>query len=91
MNYQPPAGQASPPAKIMTMGDWLLTVFLSCIPMVNIIMLIIWSVGKEIDPNKQNYARAMLIIQAIGLVISIIFSALFFGMMVAMMEGYYYY
>ena len=79
-----------PAAKIMGLGEWLLTLFLVCIPIVNLIMLIYWSAANDIDPNKKNYARAQLIIMAIGVVISF----MFFGSIVAMIlafGNYYYY
>lgn len=79
-----------PAPKVMGLGEWLLTIFLVCIPIVNLVMLIYWSAGNEIDPNKKNYARAQLIIMAIGVVISFFF----FGSIVAMIlafSNYYYY
>ncbi|WP_195267050.1 zinc ribbon domain-containing protein [Eubacterium sp. 1001713B170207_170306_E7] len=79
-----------PIAKVMGLGEWLLTLFLVCIPIVNLIMLIYWSAANDIDPNKKNYARAQLIIMAIGVVISF----MFFGSIVAMIlafGNYYYY
>ena len=79
-----------PVPKIMGLGEWLLTLFLVCIPIVNLIMLIYWSAANDIDPNKKNYARAQLIIMAIGVVISF----MFFGSIVAMIlafGNYYYY
>ena len=48
------------------------------------------SAANDIDPNKKNYARAQLIIMAIGVVISF----MFFGSIVAMIlafGNYYYY
>lgn len=81
---------AVPVPKIMGLGEWLLTLFLVCIPIVNLIMLIYWSAAGDIDPNKKNYARAQLIIMAIGVVISF----MFFGSIVAMIlafGNYYYY
>ena len=74
----------------MGLGEWLLSLFRVCIPIVNLIMLIYWSAANDIDPNKKNYARAQLIIMAIGVVISF----MFFGSIVAMIlafGNYYYY
>ena len=82
---------AGPVPKIMGLGEWLLTLFLVCIPIVNLIMLIYWSAANDIDPNKKNYARAQLIIMAIGVVISFMFFGSIVAMILAFGNYYYYY
>lgn len=37
--------------------------------------LFMWSFGGSVNPNKKNYARAMLIVFVTGLILSIIFGA----------------
>ena len=59
----------------ITMGDWILTLILTCIPCVNIIMLFVWAFGSSTPKSKSNWAKAELIIVAIAVVISIILSA----------------
>ena len=81
--------ESGPVPKVMGLGEWLLTLFLTCIPIVNLIMLIYWSAASDIDPNKKNYARAQLIIMAIGVVISFMFFGSFIAMILAF--GNYYY
>jgi len=44
----------------MSVGDWMLTLFISFIPIVNIIMLFVWGFGSSTAPNKANWAKAML-------------------------------
>lgn len=88
ITYHPENKEPTP--KVMGLGEWLLTLFLVCIPIVNLVMLIYWSAGNEIDPNKKNFARAQLILMGIGVVISFFF----FGSMMAMIMAfgsYYYY
>jgi len=60
----------------MSVGQWVITLLILFIPLVNIIMMIIWA----LDPMsaRQNFARAYIIIYAIGLVISIVFMILVF-------------
>lgn len=58
-------------AKDMTVGDWLITMLILIIPIVNIVMLFIWGFGNS-DPRR-NYARASLIWMAICIVLMIIF------------------
>lgn len=55
----------------MTVGDWLITMLIMIIPIVNIVMLFIWGFGNP--DSRRNYARASLIWMAIGIVLMIIF------------------
>ena len=38
-------------------GQWLITLLLLCIPLVNIILIIKWAVDKTTLPSKKNFAR----------------------------------
>lgn len=53
----------------MTMGEWLLTIILSCIPCVGLVMMLIWAFGGSGNVNRRNYARAMLILQVVAFVL----------------------
>lgn len=59
-----------------TVGDWMLTIFLMCIPCVGLIMLFVWAFGSDANKSKSNWAKAQLIWCAIGIVLSIIISAI---------------
>lgn len=77
--------------KTMSFGDWMLTLLLTYIPIVNIIMLIVWSVDAKTNTNKKHFAWAQLVFMAIGVVVSIIFSTLIVGMILSLVgNGYYY-
>lgn len=67
--YQNNAPQKT--ASEMTVGSWLLTMLIMIIPVVNIVMLFVWSFGNQ-DPRR-NFARASLIWMAISIVLMIIF------------------
>ncbi|HNX38492.1 MAG TPA: hypothetical protein PL124_10350 [Candidatus Cloacimonadota bacterium] len=76
-NYnQPPQQQPSMHsgygAPIMTVGNWVVTILLMCIPLVNLIMLIVWASSSSENPNRKNWAIAYLIFMAIGIVFWII-------------------
>ena len=60
---------------VITIGDWALTILLTCIPCVNIVMLFVWAFGSSTPKTKSNWAKAQLIFVAIGVVLSIIFSS----------------
>jgi len=86
---QPAAGQPFIPAveqaPVLSMMDWVVVLILTALPIVNIVMLIIWAVGGNVNPNKKNYAKAALIMAAISILIWVAFLgrivATFFGMM----------
>lgn len=55
--------------KPISIGDWFITILLVAIPVVNIIMLIIWSFGAIANPSKANWAKATLIWMVIGIIL----------------------
>lgn len=67
-NYQPQAEIAP----VLSMGSWVGTLLLMLIPIVNIILLIVWAVSNTENPNRRNFARAYLIMFAIGIVLWLI-------------------
>ena len=69
--------------KPISVGQWMLNMFLTYIPMVNIIMLIIWAVSTTEPQSKVNWARARLIWMAIG----IVFVFLTYGAIFALLVG----
>ncbi|MEG0507751.1 MAG: zinc ribbon domain-containing protein [Eubacterium sp.] len=83
------AQQSQEKAKVLSLGDWLVTLLLVCIPVVNLVMLIYWSAGNDIDPNKKNYARAQLIIMAIGIVLSFFFFGSVMALIFTLVGSYY--
>ena len=51
---------------VMSVKDWLITILITAIPVVNIIMLLIWAFGGgDVNVNKKNWALATLIWMAI--------------------------
>jgi len=57
-------------APAMRISDWLVVLILLTIPLVNLIMLIIWSTDKSGNSNRKSFAQAALIFVAALLVIS---------------------
>lgn len=64
-------------ASEMSVGEWLITMLIMIIPIVNIVMLFVWGFGNA-DPRR-NYARASLIWMAISIVLVIIFYGAMFA------------
>jgi hypothetical protein len=57
-----------PAEKVMSMQDWLITLIIMLIPIVNVIMLFVWGFGSGTHPSKANWAKASLLVILIGLV-----------------------
>jgi len=64
--------------KPMSVKDWLITLLLMAIPVVGIVLLFVYAFGNNENVNKQNWAKAQLIM--IGIVLAlVIFCLLVFG------------
>ena len=55
----------------MTLGNWIVTLLLSYIPIVSFILIIVWAINAP-NTSKRNYARANLILMAISYIIVIL-------------------
>jgi hypothetical protein len=61
----------------VTVGDWVITIFLMAIPIVGLVMLFVWAFGSGTNPNKANFAKAALIWMAIAIVLTILLTVVF--------------
>ncbi len=61
----------------VTTGNWVLTILLTMIPVVNIIMLFVWAFGGSTQPSKANWAKASLIWLAIFIVLYLLIFVIF--------------
>ncbi|MCP1308948.1 hypothetical protein [Paenibacillus tyrfis] len=73
-------------APIITVKDWLVTLLILIIPVVNLIMLFVWAFGGGANPSKSNYAKAALIWMVIGFVLYLIVGVLFIGLIGSSMK-----
>lgn len=71
---------------VMSVKDWIITILIASIPLVNLIMLFIWGFGSDTNQNKANWAKATLIWIAIVMVLYFLFGAAFLGIMMG--SGY---
>ncbi len=51
---------------VMTMGEWIITLIISSIPLVGIIALLIWAFSSNTPKCKSNWAKAWLLLQVVG-------------------------
>ena len=63
------------PVADMTIGQWMVTILISIIPLVGLICMLIWACGSPGDkPSRKNWAAANLIWTLILIVIYVIFA-----------------
>jgi succinate dehydrogenase/fumarate reductase cytochrome b subunit len=64
--------------KPMNVGDWVITILLTALPIIGIILLFVWAFGDNQKIDRANYSKASLIWIAVWLVFGFIF-LIFFG------------
>ncbi len=74
---------------VLSVGQYIVMFILLCIPIVNMILLFVWSFGSAAPLNKKNFARAVLIMGAVSLILWIIAGGAIMGILSGMMGGYY--
>lgn len=76
-------------APIMSVKDWLITILILMIPVVNLVMMIVWAINAK-NPNKRNYFLAswilFAIMIAIYLLLFLIFGSSFIGATMGSMQ-----
>ncbi len=89
-----PAAQINTKESI-SVGGWIGRSLIPYIPIVGsivyLIMLFIWSGDKKKEDTFRNWAKAQLIIMAVGLVLAILLVVLFGGAFMEAMESAMYY
>ena len=69
--------------KIPSVGDWIITLLIMSIPLVNFIVLIYWAASSSSGPIKGNFAKAALI----WILVIIVFYVLFLGALIGSFLG----
>ncbi|WP_077369036.1 hypothetical protein [Anaerosalibacter sp. Marseille-P3206] len=80
--------ESSDKYEIMSVKDWVITLLLLVIPIVNIILLFVWAFSGDTNENKKNYCKAQLIMLAIILGINIIIAIISGISMLSLMRYY---
>src|SRR5699024_9160856 len=67
-----PENHHAPKQDLISVGEWVLYLFLLALPLVNIILLVVWAFGSEPNLTKKNFAKSSLIWIAIGIEIMLL-------------------
>ncbi|HSH27022.1 MAG TPA: hypothetical protein VK972_04520 [Wenzhouxiangella sp.] len=57
----------------VSLGNWMLTLLITFIPLLNLIMLLVWAFSGSTPPSKANWAKAALLWMVIFIALSIVF------------------
>jgi Flp pilus assembly protein protease CpaA len=55
----------------MTIGNWMITLLVLAIPLINIIMYLVWAFGNAGNVNRKTFCQASLIWLVIGVGIAV--------------------
>jgi hypothetical protein len=69
----------------ISIKEWIITLFISFIPFVNYIVLIIWALSDSTHPSKRNFAKAYLIVATIVLTITTTIFIMIFGSFISLL------
>jgi len=79
MEGQVEISKSSPLTEVVSVGEWMLTLLISAIPVVNLVMLFVWAFGANTKPSKANWAKAWLIWIGIIIAVYIVFAVFILG------------
>ena len=65
----------------VSVGSWLVVYVIMCIPLVNLIMLLVWAFGSGAPASQANWAKATLLW---GVIFIVLWFALIGGMLASM-------
>ena len=65
---------------LITPQTWALYIFVAGIPFIGIIMLLVWAFGSDLNYTRRNWAKGMLLLYVIMIVLFIVFFVFLGGM-----------
>jgi len=71
----------------VSLGEWIVTMLLMLIPIVNLVLLVIWGFGGNANESKANWAKATLVFIVISFVLSLIMGSALTSMLASMGRG----
>lgn len=74
-NYGAPQGMAP----IITLKEWIITMLILCVPLVNFVMIFVWAFSSGTNPSKANLFKAQLIFAVVVIVLWFLFFGAFFA------------
>jgi hypothetical protein len=78
----------SEPSPVVSFSEWLVTMLIMIVPILNLIMLIVWASDRNTNPNKSNWAKATLVIIGIQIVLFMFFIGTIIGSLSHLMNEF---
>ena len=78
----------SPVGRPLSVTEWIVVFLLIGLPVIGFILVVYWSFGDNVNINKKNFSKAMLLLFVVTILLAIIFS-LFFGQLISTMDSNY--
>lgn len=72
----------------LKVGEYIGMFLLMCIPIVRFIMILVWGFGSSSNTNKKNFARAIMILWVIMVVLSVVLIILFGAVLMPIIQEY---
>ncbi len=66
-------------SKTMSYKEWALTIFISSLPLIGFIMLLVWAFDSDTNIHKKNWAKGSLLIALIAIIFVFFFLFVFGG------------
>ena len=66
--------------KVMSYKEWALTIFISSLPLIGIIMLLVWAFDSNTNIHKKNWAKGTLLIAVIAIIFAVLILFVFGGL-----------
>lgn len=63
-------------SQTMSVKDWVITLIVLALPLINLVMLLVWAFGSSGNINRKNYCLASLLMIAIAMALSLCFFVL---------------
>lgn len=67
------------PVKPVSFSDWLVTLIITLVPLLNLVMLILWATEQQTNPSKANWAKATLVVIAMQTIFMLFLIGAFIG------------
>lgn len=72
--------------EVISTKDWVLTILITSIPILNIIMLFVWAFGGGTAKSKSNWAKATLIWMIVAMILAFFYFVTFAAMFASMRQ-----
>jgi hypothetical protein len=67
-----PEAAPSPEKRPLTVWEWLVTLILLCVPLLNIILCLVWALSSSGNIHRSNFCRATLFLIPVAVVIALV-------------------